>query len=245
MAESPLADLAGLRAAARQVSLLRLLLLSIALAVLALALQGRRAELVETSLAALRWLLFGVALVSAALVLAVGLVRRAWQLALHLVFDLAWSGLFIHWSGGIDSPGVVILYAVILVGTLTLPGVVPFVLPSLASLVLAGSVALHLASRSFEPGDPGQVSYDIADTNRVLGTLATQIAALFLVDLLGQLLARRLHEQRLFTGEMLDQLGEGVIGIDRSGTVAYANDEAIRLLGLDPRQPPQGRRVDD
>ena len=82
-------DPIGLRTAARQVSLLRLLLLSMALGVLALTLQGRRSQLVEPALDSLRSLLFGVTAMSALLVLAVGWVRHQWQLALHLVFDLA------------------------------------------------------------------------------------------------------------------------------------------------------------
>ena len=50
--------------------------------------------------------------------------------------------------------------------------------------------------------------------------------------MLGQVLSRRLHEQRIFTDELIDQLGEGVLAVERLGTIAYVNAEAVRLLGL-------------
>ena len=43
---------------------------------------------------------------------------------------------------------------------------------------------------------------------------------------------RRLREQRIFTDELLDKLGEGVLAVDRAGTIAYVNAEALRLLHL-------------
>ena len=73
---------------------------------------------------------------------------------------------------------------------------------------------------------------DLFAPGRVLGNLAVQIAALFLVDVLAGQLARRLLESRVFAGGVLDQLGEGVLAVDRAGNVAYANAESARLLGL-------------
>src|SRR5687767_12544527 len=104
-----------LRQPARQVSLLRLLLLAFALAVVVLSLQSRKPELVEPALAWLRLLLGVVAGASLILAATVGWVRTRWQLALHLVFDLLWTSLLLHLTGGgVGSPGVVILFAIIL-----------------------------------------------------------------------------------------------------------------------------------
>ncbi len=222
----------GLRPQARQVGLLRLLLLSIALGIVVFAFEGRKSELIEPVNVTLRWLLVVVTGISAFLLLGVGLARRTWQLAFHLVFDLLWIGLLIYYTGGVASPGLVLLFAVVLIGNLVLPGVARFVMPALASLVMAGNAACYLAgwhpfSVGFIDSVPGLV-----DTNRILGYLTIQVAALFLVDMLGQLLALRLHEQRIFTGELLDQLGEGVLAVDLQGTVVYANAEAVNLLGL-------------
>ena len=221
-----------MRQPARQVSLLRLLLLAIALAVVVFSLQGRKPELVAPALAWLRLLLITVAIASAFLVATVAWVRWRWQLALHLVFDLLWTGLLVHLSGGVGSPAVAVLFAIILIGTLVLPGVAPFVLPALASLTLAGSALLYIAGHTPFPPEYFIANPALADSNRILGTLATQVAALFLVDLLGQALSRRLREERIFANEVIDQLGEGVIAADRHGAIAYLNAEAIRLLEL-------------
>jgi signal transduction histidine kinase len=200
--------------------------------VLAIIIQGRQAELVEPAATYLRSLLVVTTAVAVLLFATVWLARWRWQLALHLVFDLVWIGLLLHFSGGVSSPGVVLLFAVVLVGTLVLPGVALFVLPALASLVLAVNASMYLAGHAPFPPEFLRFNPVLIQTDRILGVLATQVGALFLVDLLGQLLARRLREQRIFTGEVLDRLGEGVLAVDRQGAVAYANAEAMRLLKL-------------
>lgn len=221
-----------MRSQARQVSLVRLLLITMGFGVLAIVIQGRQPELVEPAASYLRSLLVVTTAVSVVLFATVWLARWRWQLALHLVFDLVWIGMLLHFSGGVSSPGVVLLFAVVLVGTLVLPGVALFVLPALASLVLAVNASLYLAGHAPFSQEFLGLNPVLTQTDRILGVLATQVGALFLVDLLGQLLARRLREQRIFTGEVLDRLGEGVLAIDRGGAVAYANAEAMRLLKL-------------
>lgn len=228
-------DLA-LRTSARQVSLLRLLLLAIAVGTLVHFSHDRDRAQLEPAVKSIEYLLVGIGALSFILILCVGWVRWQWQLLMHLVFDLAWTGMLVFLSGGVASSGVVLLFAVILIGALILPGMLPFILPALASLTLAGISLLYLAGQS--PFSPELLRSDpsLTDANRMLSALAMQIAALFLVDGLGQLLARRLNEQRIFTGELLDQLGEGVLAIDRIGIVAYVNAEATRLLEIDQDQ---------
>ncbi len=220
------------RTQARQVSLVRLLLITMGFGVLAIVIQGRRPELVEPAATYLRTLLVTTTVVAVLLFATVWMARWRWQLAFHLVFDLVWIGLLLHFSGGVSSPGVVLLFAVVLVGTLVLPGVALFVLPALASLVLAVNASMYLGGNAPFPPEFLAANPVLTQTDRILGVLATQVGALFLVDLLGQLLARRLREQRIFTGEVLDRLGEGVLAVDRAGAVAYANAEAMRLLNL-------------
>lgn len=222
----------SVRTQARQISLVRLLLVAMGFGVLAIIVSGRQPDLVEPAVTHLRSLLITVTVVAVALLATVWMARWRWQLALHLVFDLAWTGLLLHFSGGVSSPGVVLLFVIVVVGTLVLPGVAPFVRPSLASLALAVSASLYLAGNVPFPEAYLALNPSLTNTNRIVGMLATQVAALFVVDALGQLLSRRLHEQRIFTGELLDQLGEGVLAVDRTGAVAYANAEATRLLGL-------------
>jgi signal transduction histidine kinase len=99
-------------------------------------------------------------------------------------------------------------------------------------MVLAGVAAIYLSGHAPFPQEWASANPQVFSAPRILGDLAVQVLALFLVDLLGGLLMGRLHEHRLFAGEVLDQLGEGVLAVDRHGHVAYVNAEAVRLLGL-------------
>ncbi len=224
----------ALRPQARQVGFLRLLLLAIAFGIAAFFFQGHPDAQVGSAQTAVAWLLASAAAVALALLSGVSLAREQWQLAFHLVFDLVWVGLLLFYTGGVASPGVVLLFAVVLIGNLALPGVARFLMPALAALMLAGNALVYVTNAYPFPNDFIQRLPALADTGRILGNLAIQVAALFLVDLLGQLLAHRLHEQRIFTGELLEQIGEGVLAVDLTGVVVYVNGEAIRLLGLPP-----------
>ncbi len=226
----------------RTVAWLRLLLLATAAGAAALFLGNRP----ERSVGALPlWLGLlggGVALASIALLLVSGLVRRPWQLAFQLVFDLLWIGGLLWLTGGVSSPGITLMFAVLLIGTQALPGVAPFVLPTVASLILAVVAALYLARVHPLPEALLAAEPQWVDPRPMLGALVLQVAALFLVDLLGQALAGRLREHRFFTAELLDQLGEGVLAVDRQGQIAYANAGLARLLPLPPGEI-AGRRV--
>ncbi len=222
----------GLIAQARQVALLRLLLLAMALGIVVFAFDGRKTALVDGVLLRLAWLFAGILSITALLAVAVPWVRHRWQLLLHLVFDLGWIGLLAWHTGGVASPAVALLFAVVLIGNIVLPGMGRFLMPALAALVMVGNASLYLAKLTPFPDAWLALNPAVADTHRIVGTAAVQVAAFFLVDLLAQLLARRLHEERLFTDQLLDQLGEGVLAVDRHGQVAYVNDEAVRLLGL-------------
>ncbi len=208
-----------LRQHARQVALVRLLLVTLGFGVLTILVSGRETAQIEVAADWLRLVLIGALVAAGVLAATVRWVRRPWQLALHLAGDVMWTGIVLYLSGGPASPGVVLLFVIVLTGTLVLPGVFPFVLPSLASLTVAVGGMLYLADQSpFPETFRNQMGW--SNPARLLSLLAMQVAALFAVDLLGQLLTRRLRESRVFTGELLDQLGEGVLAVDQRGIVA-------------------------
>ncbi|MEK7415449.1 MAG: histidine kinase dimerization/phospho-acceptor domain-containing protein, partial [Planctomycetota bacterium] len=225
----------AIAAQARLLVLLRLLLIAIGLGTLTLFAASHGSEAVAAMERA-RWLLVSVCAVAAALAGSVAWVNHRWQLALHLVFDVAWIGLLVFWTGGVASPGVVLLFIVVLIGNLILPGFLPFVMPALSGMILSMVAAFYLSDRSPFPAVFVVNAPELFAPGRVLGNLAVQIGALFLVELLGGLLVRRIVESRVFAGGVLDQLGEGVLAIDRGNHIAYVNAEAARLLGLG--QPP-------
>ena len=76
----------------------------------------------------------------------------------------------------------------------------------------------------------------------VIGNLAIQVGALFLVDLLGQTLSRRLTERDLLTNELLEHLHDAVLVVDRDGRILYSNARFGELLRL-PNAPERGERI--
>ncbi|GDY14758.1 hypothetical protein LBMAG53_36360 [Planctomycetota bacterium] len=230
-------------AQARLVGLFRLLLVALALAAVAGFLSTAGTLKIGPAAEILQTLLIGVSIAAGVLVVVVRWVNQRWQLALHLVFDLLWIGGVLLCTGGPSSPGVALLFAVVLIGNLVLPGVAPFLLPALAGLVLAVVASLYLARNVPLSPELLNVQPELVSQSRVLGYLAVQVVALFLVDLLAQVLARRTSEQRIFADEVLDQLAEGVLAIDRQGVVVYLNAEAIRLLDLHRQTVPAAELV--
>lgn len=226
----------ALAAQARMLSLLRLLLLALGLGSVTLFATGQGMEAVA-ALERARLLLVAVCVLATVLAVSVSWVRSRWQLALHLVFDVVWIGMLLFWTGGVASTGVVLLFAVVLIGNLVMPGYLRFLLSSLTGMVLSVVAAFYLSDRTPFPPEVAAVSPELFAPGRVLGTLALQIVALFLVDILAGQLAKRLLESRVFAGGVLDQLGEGVLAVDGAGQVAYANAESAKLLGL--VSPPQ------
>jgi signal transduction histidine kinase len=215
---------------ARTVAWLRLLVVATAGGAATLFLAGRSQT--EPLLVPVSILVGGAAGISLLLVLLAPAVRRRWQVALHLVFDVLWIGALLWLTGATASPAILLLFAVVLIGNQALPGVALFVLPAVAGLVLAVVASLYLAGTHPLPLALVEADPRLVDANAILGQLALQVAALFLVDLLGQALARRLHEQRTFTEELIDQLGEGVLAVDGGGQAAYANGKLLFLLGV-------------
>lgn len=231
-----------LRRQARVLSLLRLLLLAMGLGAVSIFAGGAGAEAVA-ALERARLLLVVVCVVAALLAVSVPWVVARWQLALHLVFDILWIGLLLYWTGGVVSTGVVLLFAVVLIGNMLLPGYLRFVHAALAGMVLSVVAAFYLSGHSPFPPEVQAAAPEMFAPGRVLGGMTVQVVALFLVDLLAGILAGRVVESRLFAGGVLDQLGEGVIAVDRARTVTYANAEAMRLLGL-PAPPAPGTPAD-
>ena len=115
----------AIRASARLLTLLRLLLLALALGLL-LVLQAltddERLPWAQVQ-HALVGLIIAVAVCTAALAVGVLWIRRRWMLAAQQVFDLVWLGTLIHLTGGVGSPIAPLLAAVVLIGNFVLGGI--------------------------------------------------------------------------------------------------------------------------
>ncbi len=214
---------------ARKLSLVRIFLLAAALGIFSMLdiHQNLIAFGIQTRLSVILGAVIAVVIV---LVLTVRLVRSPWQLVLHLVFDLIWCGAIIYFSAGVTGPGISLLFVVVLAGNFVLPGMVVFILSGMAGLVLVAIALLYLLGAS--PFPPGSLPPSAVESGPILSKLFTSLLALFIVDSLGQGLARRYFEQGLVVGGMLDQIGEGVLLVDKKENIVHINDEALRLLHL-------------
>lgn len=217
-----------LKAVARLTSLLRVLLLALAVGLLVLLRDGLPPAVWGRIIEPLRWLLGTVGVVTLGLVIATRWVQRSRTIFCHLGFDLLWITLLIHHCGGVQGPAAPLLFAPVLVGVLAMPGVWPYALSTAAIGLLMALAVAHLAGiHPLVSSDNGPWT----GTWQTLGRLVVQAAALFLVDFLGQHLARRLREERILVADLLNQLGEGVVALDLQGRIAWANVEAHRLVG--------------
>jgi len=225
-------EIPGIYGTARFLILVRVLLLAVGLGILTLGSDLEHQESTQFARSLLAWLLVVSAGISALIAIGIRWFNRAWKLVLPLVLDVLWIGLFCYGSGGVDSPAVPLLFAVCLTTLLVVPGTVPFVMPALGSLVLAGAAVTYLADLTPYPSHYLAANPQLIDPIGILGTLVVQVAGLFTVDGLGQILTRRLRDQRVLTDVVLNQLGEGVVVVSRDHLVIYANQEALRLLGV-------------
>ena len=119
----------------------------------------------------------------------------------------------------------------------------PFVIPLVASLVLSMSAILYLAEMTPFEYDRLAANHQLIHVPAVMANLAIQVGALFLVDILGQALARRLRDRDVLTNELLEHLKDGVMVCDRDGGVLYSNGHVAELLGLGASRLERGQNI--
>ncbi len=180
----------------------------------------------------LTWLFIGVAVSAILLAIFSGYVTRPWVISVQLIFDMCWIGGIIYISGGVLGPAAPLLFAVVIIGTLLLPGVLPFLLASVGSIILGGNALLYVAE--YVPFDDAEVSFahGVGSNELLMTTITVQVLALFLVEILGQTLARRTSEQQLVVGDLLDQIGDGIVLIDERGAIRHVNEQAQMILQM-------------
>ena len=161
-----------------------------------------------------------------------GLVRSPIVLMFELVFDMCWVGGVVYICGGILGPAAPIMYAIVIIGTLLLPGFVPFLLSSVGAGVLIIISALYIVNWAPFEDLSAVTTRDIGNTELIISTVSVQVIAIFLIDVLGQVLARRTRDQQLVVGDLLDQIGDGIILVDQSGFIRHMNEQALALLAI-------------
>lgn len=222
-----------IRSSARLASLVRILLF--ALSVAAIFFMGiiELVSILGDRDIILIALLIGVATAAVVLAFFARWVQRPSTLILHLVFDMLWISGVVYLCGGVLGPASILTFAVVILATLVLPGVFPFLLSTLASMLILAMAFLYAYGYTPYEESVFLVRGDLINSELLFSTAVVQVFALFLIDILGQVLARRVNEQHIIVGDLLDQMGDGVLLVDKDGVLRHMNDQASFFLRLE------------
>lgn len=154
-----------------------------------------------------------------------------WLIAIQVLLDLAWAWPLLYFWGGVYSPFVFLLFGPILAA-----GILVGLRAGLVTASCA-TVAVSLAHTTIAVF-PQRAVRDVVDVPALSARFDETVVflvlvALFfhLVGLLSGMLAQRLERDRLLGDQMLNDVGEGVIAVDRRQRVVYANSMVGPLLG--------------
>ena len=232
-----------IKSASRLISLMRILLFALAVGVIFLMGINELSFVLNDQGTWLTGLVMAIAVACILLAIFAGFIRRHFILVIELIFDILWLGGVIYMCGGVLGPAAPLMFALVIIGALVLPGLAPFLLSSLGALALMSIAGLYLADVVPYQDVESVSKRNLGDSDLIISTVSVQVVALFLIDILGQILARRTSEQHLIVGDLLDQIGDGVILVDRKGEIRHINDRALSFLGFsseDMKQDVQG-----
>ncbi len=152
-----------------------------------------------------------------------------WQ----VLCDFAIQSLLVWGTGGIFSLFSPLLFVTLVAATGVISARGAFFLATLATFFLTATTLAYgmgLAPISLRQGDWQLVS---EKSGFVSSYLLGSVLALYAVSTLGSWFSHGLRRITGIHSEILENIGEGLIAIDRDGRVVELNREARSLLGLD------------
>lgn len=194
--------------------------------------------------AAYALLVGAVALTTAHLVWISRARRLDLSVGLAIGIDILIQAALVYLTGGIANVGFAILFfATILSAVLLISERAGFVVASAATVTMAGSALLYwLAAHPDLWGDPARdfllplVPHEFYEETvdlrwgRVVANLFAVMFAFHGVAFLAGRLPHRLSAVQVLYEELIEQMGEGVVALDRRGVILIANAEMRRLL---------------
>ena len=143
------------------------------------------------------------------------------------IFDLGLVTTVVHVTGGVNSDFASLYILVIAVSSVTMPIASSLLITITAAVLYVADVVLMY---------PGQLSSAIWFQVGVFvmvalatGHLASRVTV---VGAARSELEQEVHRLRLEAGDILRQIGSGVITVDGEGSLVFANEAAERLLGF-------------
>ncbi|HBP21472.1 MAG TPA: hypothetical protein DEA08_27250 [Planctomycetes bacterium] len=175
-----------------------------------------------------------------------------------VVIDLLLESALVYLTGGIYNLGFALLFfGTILFTVLLISEKAGMLVASGATLTLALTAILYWAAANagswgdssqpftlpFVPPEFYGAAVDLR-WGRVTANLIGVGLAFHGVAFLAGRLPYRVGDSRILFDEILEQMGEGLVAIDRRGNIALANAEARRLLNWQHLRQPSGHRFE-
>jgi len=175
--------------------------------------------------------------------------------AVEITLDVMITAMLVYLTGGVSSVFGIIFFACVVAASITLSLSASLFFASLATLLLS-TIALTYVICSYNGVQPWLVDsawYSIiledAPITRLANLEAAKLLAfsgsLFLVAVLSGQLAQRLRGEIILKEEILENVGDGIIVLDRFARAVYVSRRAREILGDDePDRRPHEANAD-
>ncbi len=158
--------------------------------------------------------------------------------AAQIWLDVAFVTGLVYLTGGVGSDFLLLYFGPILAAGVCLRRPAALLVGSLSTIGLFLCAALYYSASSSGPHLVEQiwVAAGRPEPGALVGTLAMHGAAFHMVGYLSATVALRLRSQNIHTEQILENMSDGVITVDKAGKVVYSNSSARAMLGLDCQQ---------
>lgn len=141
---------------------------------------------------------------------------------------------------GTEGPFKFLYFACVISSAFLVGNIAPYYVWSLSVIMLSSiSIGYHLHTAKIVTlpliGEGMMLSY-MAELGFLLPHLFFFWLSLLVVAFLSDLLVRELGRVRIFSKEILQNMADGVIAIDRTGKIIFVNQQAIQILPVPEKQ---------
>ena len=166
--------------------------------------------------------------------------------AAQLVADVGFVTALVYATGGVSSDFLLLYFGPVLAAAVCSGRAATVFAASLSTMGLFSCAALY----GIQNGHPVLVASvwlgrQATSAASLAGVLALQATAFHVVALLASTLIFRLRSANIQTGQILENMSDGVITVGKNGHIVYANSRARRMLGAAKDEPLLGRRLDE
>lgn len=164
--------------------------------------------------------------------------RRLRLLAwIQIILDVAVESLLVYFTG-VDGVFAYLYFASVIAAAMILSGRASLFVASLATVMLSAAFIAHFAEAQ-AAADAAPEAFDprprvLVELNALVVHLCFFALSLHVVALLAGRLAAEVSRVRILNDEILQNMVDGIVTVDRDGRVTYVNPPARRMLGWGP-----------